>query len=124
MDTVYIRDLRIEAIIGIYDWERQVRQVLSVDIDVASDIALAAASDAIEDAVDYGAMAERVTAFIVAGEFRLLETLAESAAAMLQEEFGLSWVRLRVGKPGAVAAAADVGVVIERGIRGQTVPSP
>lgn len=124
MDTVYIRDLRIEAIIGIYDWERQVRQVLSVDIDVASDIALVAASDAIEDAVDYGAMAERVTAFIVAGEFRLLETLAESAAAMLQEEFGLSWVRLRVGKPGAVAAAADVGVVIERGIRGQTVPSP
>jgi len=124
VDTVYIRDLRIEAIIGIYDWERQVRQVLSVDIDVASDIALVAASDAIEDAVDYGAMAERVTAFIVAGEFRLLETLAESAAAMLQEEFGLSWVRLRVGKPGAVAAAADVGVVIERGIRGQTVPSP
>ncbi|MEP5766118.1 MAG: dihydroneopterin aldolase [Halieaceae bacterium] len=116
MDHVYIRDLRIACIIGIYDWERQVRQQLSLDVEVASDIAAAARSGAIEDAIDYAAMAERITDFVVAGEFQLLETLAEETAQMLLQEFPVSWLRLRVGKPGAVAAAGDVGVVIERGL--------
>jgi dihydroneopterin aldolase len=115
MDIVYIRDLRVDTIIGIYDWERRIRQTLLVDLEMASDVRRAAASGDIADALDYKAVADRVTAFIQAGEFELLETLAEDLAAVLQKEFDIGWLRIRVGKPGAVAAAGDVGVVIERG---------
>jgi dihydroneopterin aldolase len=115
MDIVYIRDLRVDTIIGIYDWERRIRQTLLVDLEMAADVHTAAATGALADALDYQAVADHCTAFIQAGEFELLETLAEGLAAALQQEFGIRWLRVRVGKPGAVAAAGDVGVVIERG---------
>ncbi len=115
MDIVYIRDLRVDTIIGIYDWERRIRQTLLVDLEMAADVHTAAASGALADALDYQAVADHSTAFIQAGEFELLETLAEGLAAALQQEFGISWLRIRVGKPGAVSTAGDVGVVIERG---------
>ena len=115
MDRVFIDGLRVEAVIGIHPWERHVRQPLSLDLEVATDAARVARTDDIATAVDYSALAERLTGFIQEGRFRLLETLAEEAAAMIMREFGASWLRLRVAKPGAVAAADAVGVEIERG---------
>jgi dihydroneopterin aldolase len=114
MDRVYISRLKVEAVIGIHDWERKIRQPLYLDLEVATDAARVAAADDIAMAVDYSALAERLEQFIRDGRFRLLETLAEAAAAMIIAEFGVAWLRLRVGKPGAVAAADSVGVEIER----------
>lgn len=115
MDIVYIRDLRVDTIIGVYDWERRVRQTLLVDLEMAADVHTAAATGALADALDYQAVADHTTAFIQSGEFELLETLAEALAVALQQQFGISWLRVRVSKPGAINAAGDVGVVIERG---------
>jgi dihydroneopterin aldolase len=116
MDIVYIRDLRIDTFIGIYDWEQQLRQTLSIDLDMATDVAATAAADDIAKTLDYGAISERLQAMIENQHFALLESLAEQIAAVLRDEFQVRWLRLRLGKPGAVPAAADVGIVIERGI--------
>lgn len=116
MDIVYIKQLRVDTIVGIYAWERRVRQTLLIDLDMATDTSVAAASGRLEDALDYSAIAARITEFVQAGEYQLLESLAEELAAMLREEYALAGLRLRVGKPGAVGAAADVGVIIERGV--------
>ena len=115
MDIVYIRDLRIDTIIGIYDWEREVRQTVSLDLKMASDIRKAAASDDIQHALNYKAVAKRLIAFIEDSEFQLIERMAEQVAAIVREEFAVPWLRLRISKPGALRGAKDVGVVIERG---------
>jgi dihydroneopterin aldolase len=117
MDTVYIRGLRAEAVIGVYDWERDIRQTLVLDLELASDNPRAAATDRIDDAVDYAAISSRVIAFVESSEFQLIETLAERVAGMVMTEFGVPWLRLRLDKPGAVAEADSVGVEIERGER-------
>jgi dihydroneopterin aldolase len=117
MDIVYIRDLRIDTVIGIYDWERRIRQTVSIDLELGSDNRAAAATDGIEEAVDYKAISKRVIALAQAAEYQLVETLAERIAETLLEEFGLPWLRLRLGKPGAVRGAKEVGVIIERGER-------
>ena len=117
MDIVYIRDLKIDAIIGINDWEREVRQSVSLDLELATDIRAAANSDDIADTVDYKAVTKRVIAFVEESEFLLVERLAERISDIVREEFGVTWLRLRVSKPGAVTGAADVGVIIERGER-------
>lgn len=117
MDIVYIRDLRIETIIGVYGWERQVRQTLILDLDMGADIARAAATDDIADALDYKAVTKRTIAFVQGHQFQLVETLAERLAAMLREEFGIPWLRLRINKQGALRGVRDVGVEIERGTR-------
>jgi dihydroneopterin aldolase len=123
MDIVFIEQLRVDAIIGIHDWERRVRQTLLVDLEMATDAGRAAASESIDDALDYQRVAERVTAFIQAGEFQLLETLAHELAADLQAEFELPWIKIRVAKPGAIPAAQAVGIVVERGIERGQLPS-
>lgn len=115
MDIIFIRELRIETIVGIYAWERRVKQVLLLDVEMAADIRRAAASQAIADTLDYHAIALRLEAFIQTEKFLLLETLAERCAELLQREFNIAWLRLRVTKPTAVAAAQGVGVQIERG---------
>jgi dihydroneopterin aldolase len=115
MDTVFISDLRVDAVIGIFDWERRIRQTLSVDIEVAADCAAAAATDDVAQAVDYKDLAKRVVAFLQESQFQLVETAAERTAEMLRAEVGVPWVRLRLHKPGALREARDVGVVIERG---------
>jgi len=117
MDIVYIHDLRIETVIGIFDWERRVKQTVSLDVEMAADIRRAAGSDSIEDALDYKAVSKRLIEFVGAAEFQLVETLAERIGAILQEEFKVPWLRLRINKKGAVRHARDVGVVIERGER-------
>ena len=117
MDIVYIRELEIDTVIGIYDWERQIRQTVSLDLDMATDIRAAAASEDIGLALDYKAVSKCLIAFVGESEFLLIETLAEHIATIVLEEFEVPWLRLRVGKPGAVTGARDVGVVIERGRR-------
>ncbi len=117
MDIVYIRDLQIETIIGIYDWEREVRQTISLDLEMAADIRQAAATDDIQYALNYKAVSKRLIAFVEASEFELVETLAEALTNIVREEFGVPWLRLRLSKPGAVRGARDVGLIIERGQR-------
>lgn len=117
MDKVFIRGLAIDTVIGAHDWERHVRQTVVLDLELAADISAAAATDWLADAFDYQAIGDRLVEFVAGSEFQLVETLAERCAALLREEFGVSWLRLRVAKPGALPAARDVGVVIERGER-------
>ena len=115
MDIVFIRDLRIQTVIGIYDWEREIKQTVILDLEMGADIARAAASDAIEDTLNYKAVTKRLIEYVEGSDFQLVETLAERCAAILLEEFQVPWVRLSLNKIGAVSAARDVGVVIERG---------
>lgn len=115
MDRVYIRELEIETIIGIYDWERERKQVVSMDLEMATDIRPAARDDDIRLALDYKQVAKRLIAFVESSEFQLVETLAEEIARIVLEDFNVPWLRLRVGKPGAVTGSREVGVVIERG---------
>ena len=118
MDIVYISDLKIETIIGIFDWERQVKQTVALNLELAADIARAARSDDIADTLDYKAISKRLLEFVGNSEYQLVETLAERVCELLLSEFDVGWVRLKLGKPGAVTHAADVGVIIERGKRG------
>ena len=117
MDIVYIRELEIEAIIGIYDWERETKQTVSIDLEMGCDNTKAAASEDIADALDYKAVAKRLISFVEGSEFLLVETLAEKIAAIVLEELSVQWLRLRLGKPGAVTGSKDVGVIIERGAK-------
>jgi len=119
MDIVFIEDLRIDAVIGIYDWERRVRQTLSFDIEMAFDNTVPAASDDIALTLNYKDVSKRLIDYVSASSFGLVETLAEQCAAIVREEFGVSWVRLKLSKPGAVRGAKSVGVRIERGARPQ-----
>ncbi|MEX0619494.1 MAG: dihydroneopterin aldolase [Pseudohongiellaceae bacterium] len=114
MDTVYIRELEIETIIGIYDWERKQKQTVSLDLEMSTDIRNAARSDSIDEALDYKAVAKRLIEFLEASSFFLIEAMAEQVAQIVLAEFKVSDVTLRVGKPGAVTGARDVGVIIQR----------
>lgn len=116
-DSVLIEGLAVEAIIGVYDWEREVSQRLLVDLEMAWDNRVPAASDDVKDALDYAMVSERVSAYLVQAQPQLLETAAEGIASLLQDEFGVRWLRLALRKPGVVPTAAAVGVKIERGSR-------
>ncbi len=117
MDTIFLHDLKVETVIGIWDWERKIRQTVLIDIDMAADIRKAAASDSVEDTLNYKAVAKRVQQFVEESAFQLVETLAERIAAIVTDEFDVPWVRVRVAKPGAIRGAKDVGILIERGSR-------
>ncbi|NNL06466.1 MAG: dihydroneopterin aldolase [Gammaproteobacteria bacterium] len=117
MDIVFLRDLKIETVIGIYDWEREIRQIISIDLDMAADNRKAAATESIEDALNYKAVAKRLIQFVEESEFQLVETLAERIAEIVLDEFDVDWLRLKLGKPGAVTGSREVGVIIERGER-------
>ncbi|WP_456372106.1 dihydroneopterin aldolase [Thiolapillus sp.] len=119
MDIVFIRQLQLEAVIGIHDWEREKPQLLLLDLDLATDAGRAAASERIQDALDYHAVSRRLTEYVAESEFQLLETLAEHCAGLLMREFRVSWLRLTLHKPQAVDNASSVGVIIERGSRNQ-----
>lgn len=114
MDTIFLNDLRVETVIGIFDWERKVRQTISVDLEMAADIRRAAATDAIEDTLNYKAVAKRLIGFVEASDFGLVETLAERIAEIVVTEFDVPRVKVTLHKPGAVRGSKDVGVIIER----------
>lgn len=117
MDIIYLNGLQIETVIGIYDWERHIKQTVILDIEMAADVSHAAAVDRIEDTVNYKAVAKRLSEFIGQSQFQLVETLAERTAAIILQEFSVPWVRIRLNKIGALRGARDVGVIIERGTR-------
>jgi len=115
MDIIFISDLRAETIIGIFDWERNQKQIVSVDIEMAADIARSAAADNIDGTLNYKAVSKRVEQFITESSFQLIETLAERLSELILSEFDVPWLRLTVHKPGALSNSRDVGVRIERG---------
>ncbi len=115
MDTVFVEDLRIETVIGIYDWERKIKQTVALDLEMAFDNRKPASTDRIEDTLDYKAVSKRLIAFVEGSHFELVETLAEKCAQIVREEFRVPWLRLKLSKPGAVRGSKAVGVIIERG---------
>jgi len=117
MDTIFLRKLQIETIIGIFDWERKVKQAVFFDIEMATDVKKAAASDYIDDALDYKLISKSIIHFVEKSEFQLIETLAEKVADLIMTEFNVPWVRLSLNKKGAIRHAEDVGVTIERGTK-------
>ncbi len=117
MDIIFLRDLRIETVIGIWEWERKIRQTVAIDLEMSADIRKAAATDQVEDTLNYKLVAKRLQQFVGESSFQLVETLAEKIAAVVLDEFEVAWVRVSVNKPGAIRGARDVGVVIERGVR-------
>ena len=117
MDIVFIRELEIDTVIGIYDWERKIRQVISIDLDMATDIKKASNSDNIEDTLNYKAVAKRLISFVTESEYELVETLAEKICEIILTEFNVPWVKLTLHKPGAVSGSRSVGVMIERGVK-------
>ncbi|HJR14937.1 MAG TPA: dihydroneopterin aldolase [Rhodanobacteraceae bacterium] len=119
MDIVFIEALEVETVIGIYDWERNIRQKVVLDVEMAFDNRKPATSDEIKDTVDYKAVSKRLIAFVETANFELVETLAERCVAIIREEFGVPWARLKLAKPGAVTGSKAVGVVIERGAKPQ-----
>lgn len=117
MDTIFLTDLRVRAVVGIWEWERRMPQTISIDLEMAADVGNAAKSDRIEATLDYKAVAKRVTGFVEESGFHLVETLAERIAEVVTDEFAVPWVRVTVRKPFAVRGSRDVGVRIERGDR-------
>lgn len=115
MDIVFITDLDIDTVIGIFDWEREIRQTVRLNIEMNTDVRKAALTDKIEDALDYKAVSKRLIAFVEKSEFGLVESLAERCAEIILNEFPVQWVRLRLDKPGAVRGSRSVGILIERG---------
>ena len=117
MDIIYISALSIETVVGIYDWERKIRQKVIFDIEMACDIRQAAASDDINDTINYKAVSKRLISFVSESEFQLVETLIEECAKIILTEFNVPWVKIRLNKIGALRGAQDVGIVIERGVK-------
>lgn len=115
MDIIYLRDLRIDTIIGIYDWERRMKQTIIIDLEMGTDIRKAADSDNIEDTLSYKTVAKRLMSYVGDSEFELVETLAEKIAEIIMTEFKVPWLKLSLNKKGAVRGVRDVGVIIERG---------
>lgn len=113
-DTIFLRGLAIECIIGFIDWERRVKQTVMIDLELPVDCRNAAIRDEVEHTLDYKKVAKRVIAFVEASEFKLVETLAHRLAMLILEEFGVAWVRLSVNKPGAIRGSRDVGMSLER----------
>ena len=113
-DTIFLRGLEIECLIGFIEWERRIRQKVVVDFELPVDCARAAHSDEVVDTIDYKRVAKRIIDFVSASEFKLVETLSHRVAMMVLQEFGVAWIRLSVNKPGAIRGSRDVGVSIER----------
>lgn len=115
MDIIFLHNLKIDTVIGIYDWERRTKQTIVVDLDMAGDIRKAAATDHIDDTLNYKGVAKRLIKFVGESQYQLVETLAEKVAEVVLTEFDVPWVRVRINKQGAVRGARDVGIIIERG---------
>lgn len=114
MDKIFLRGLQVETVIGIWEWERRIKQLVNIDLEMAADIRSAAATDSIDVALDYKKIAKRLMHFVGESEFQLVESLAEALARIIVAEFGVSWVKIAVSKPGAIEGSKDVGVLIER----------
>ena len=117
MDVIFLNELKIDTVIGIWEWERKIRQTVVIDLEMSADIRKAAATDSVDDTLNYKLVAKRVHQFVTDSSFQLVETLAERIAGIIRDEFSVAWVRVSVNKPGAIRGSRDVGVRIERGTR-------
>lgn len=113
-DTIFLHELKVETIIGIEDWERKIRQSVSIDLEMGADIRCSAKSDSIDDALNYKAVAKRVEQFVSGSEFQLVETMAEKIAELVLQEFEVPWIQVRISKPGAIRGSKNVGALIHR----------
>ena len=113
-DTVFVHELKVETIIGIWGWERKIRQTVSIDLEMGADIRRAAETDSIDDTLNYKAISKRVQQFVADSEFQLVETMAEKIAELVLQEFKVPWIQVRVSKPGAIRGANNVGILIHR----------
>ncbi|MFO1394656.1 MAG: dihydroneopterin aldolase [Steroidobacteraceae bacterium] len=121
-DVIFLSGLTVECIVGIWDWERKVRQKIVLDLEMEADVRRAADTDAIDDTLDYKKVSKRLLVFVGESQFQLVETLAERVAEIVVTEFGVPWVRVRLNKQGAIRGARDVGILIER--RREDYPPP
>ena len=115
MDKIFLSGLKVEATIGVFEWERQIRQKLCIDLEIATDVAAAAARDKLDDAVDYKNIAKYIQDFVSQSEYQLVETLAHDLAEALMQEFNIKWLHLCLNKAGAIRGADGVGISITRG---------
>jgi dihydroneopterin aldolase len=114
VDKIFLRELKIETIIGFWEWERRIKQVVSLDLEIGTDARIAAGSDRIAGTLNYEQLAKRLVEFVGASEYQMVEALATAIGEIVIREFGAPWVKVSVAKPGAVPAAREVGIVIER----------
>lgn len=114
MDKIFLRGLEVQAIVGIWEWERNITQKVVIDLEMASNNRKAAATDHIDDTLDYKSVAKRVSGFVEQSQFQLVETLTERIAEIVVTEFKIPWAKISVSKPGAIRGSKDVGVCIER----------
>tara|TARA_Y100000590_G_scaffold284919_1_gene320690 strand:- start:267 stop:626 length:360 start_codon:yes stop_codon:yes gene_type:complete len=114
MDIIFIKELCVETVIGIYDWERKIKQMICIDLELGTNILKASNSDDVKDTLDYKSVAKTVKSFLEKSEFMLVETLAEETIKLIFEKFDVSYIKGRFSKPGAVTGSKEVGVVIER----------
>lgn len=117
MDIVFIEELTVITTIGVYEWEQGIRQKLVFDIEMGWDNRPAAASDDVKDCLSYADVSDAVIRHVESNRFALVERVAEEISEILLQRFNSPWVRIKVSKPGAVAHAGRVGVIIERGTR-------
>ncbi|MEQ5728320.1 bifunctional dihydroneopterin aldolase/7,8-dihydroneopterin epimerase [Providencia alcalifaciens] len=117
MDIVFIEQLSVITTIGVYDWEQDIEQKLVLDIEMGWDNQRASMSDNVEYCLDYAQVSQAIISYVEENKFGLVERVAEEVAQLLLTQFKSPWVRIKVAKPGAVARARQVGVVIERGIK-------
>jgi len=117
VDTIFISDLKVKCVIGVWQWERQITQTVLLDLELASDVRVAAGSDKLQDTVNYKAVCARILDYAEGSSFQLIETLAENIATLILDEFAVDWCRVRLSKPGALRHAKAVGVILERGER-------
>ncbi len=117
MDIIFLSELKVDTIIGIWEWERRIRQTVIIDLEMSADVASAAATDEVADTLNYKSVAKRIQSFVSESSFQLVETLAERIAGIIRDEFDVAWVKVRVNKPGAIRGSKDVGILIERGER-------
>lgn len=122
MDIIYLHDLKVDCIIGIWEWERRTTQTLTIHLDMAVDVKRAAVSDDIHDTLNYKGVAKSVIGFVSASQYQLVETLTEKIAQLILTEFKVPWVRVKLNKKGAIRGATDVGVILERGTRPPGLP--
>ena len=114
MDKIFLRELEIEAVIGIWEWERRIKQVVSIDLEMAADARVASGTDSVGGTLNYRDVAKRLIEFVGESQFELVETLAEAVARIVIVDFGVAWTKVAVAKPGAIEGSRTVGVMIER----------
>jgi dihydroneopterin aldolase len=116
VDLVSVRDLGVQAVIGVHDWEREITQMLVFTVDMAADVRSAARHDDLADALDYSAVARTIASVVRDGRFRLIETAAERVAERLLADHPVAWLRLEVRKPVA-GGGYTAAITIERGVQ-------